>query len=534
MLRDSDKDLETATRQTCWWAGQDSNLQPDRYERPALTIELPARRRTRPVERPCLRTSLRDAQRTAARRSVRPVRSLSPHQRVGTKQRRPASRCVVSASAFSRTDRQSAAKNLLGRGAFALLIASVVALFSISASLLDHFGYHYETSGGLPWEKFHPGTILAVLAVAARIVSADHPSRTAGRIFGRDTALLVCLAAVGVAAAHALLVSGYPFTALVDTFVLPVLVIILLTDLRPAHRRRLALVVCGLMAANALVALAEYLLGWRLVPLPPPPYDPLQPDPDGGNLEWRATALLGHPLENAIVTGSAILCLASRAANWLAPAIRFPLLILSLAALVAFGGRAALVLTLLMLAMIVAFHAARHLASGKAVSSRAVALVLLAFLAVSAVAAAVLSSGFLDRFIERFSDDAGSANARIVMWDMFRPFSWTDILLGPDPGVMQLQQHLLGIELGIESFWVALTLTYGLIVACVLFCALAIIAWRLVVLRGPGAGVVLLLYFAVASTSTSLSSKTTGLALVTALILLWLEPVAAAGGRRPG
>ena len=25
------------------WAGQDSNLQPDRYERPALTVELPAR-----------------------------------------------------------------------------------------------------------------------------------------------------------------------------------------------------------------------------------------------------------------------------------------------------------------------------------------------------------------------------------------------------------------------------------------------------------------------------------------------------------
>ena len=25
-----------------WWAGQDSNLQPDRYERPALTVELPA------------------------------------------------------------------------------------------------------------------------------------------------------------------------------------------------------------------------------------------------------------------------------------------------------------------------------------------------------------------------------------------------------------------------------------------------------------------------------------------------------------
>ncbi len=31
-------------RTAFWWAGQDSNLQPDRYERPALTIELPARR----------------------------------------------------------------------------------------------------------------------------------------------------------------------------------------------------------------------------------------------------------------------------------------------------------------------------------------------------------------------------------------------------------------------------------------------------------------------------------------------------------
>src|SRR5580658_4134375 len=30
-------------RRGTWWAGQDSNLQPDRYERPALTIELPAR-----------------------------------------------------------------------------------------------------------------------------------------------------------------------------------------------------------------------------------------------------------------------------------------------------------------------------------------------------------------------------------------------------------------------------------------------------------------------------------------------------------
>src|SRR5437016_8769882 len=32
----------TRSYESAWWARQDSNLQPDRYERPALTIELQA------------------------------------------------------------------------------------------------------------------------------------------------------------------------------------------------------------------------------------------------------------------------------------------------------------------------------------------------------------------------------------------------------------------------------------------------------------------------------------------------------------
>ena len=34
--------LASGADQNRWWARQDSNLQPDRYERPALTIELQA------------------------------------------------------------------------------------------------------------------------------------------------------------------------------------------------------------------------------------------------------------------------------------------------------------------------------------------------------------------------------------------------------------------------------------------------------------------------------------------------------------
>src|SRR6478735_9606751 len=38
--------LANAGGSSVWWARQDSNLQPDRYERPALTIELQAPPRT--------------------------------------------------------------------------------------------------------------------------------------------------------------------------------------------------------------------------------------------------------------------------------------------------------------------------------------------------------------------------------------------------------------------------------------------------------------------------------------------------------
>ena len=40
--KDGTSNREWLSAREEWWARQDSNLQPDRYERPALTIELQA------------------------------------------------------------------------------------------------------------------------------------------------------------------------------------------------------------------------------------------------------------------------------------------------------------------------------------------------------------------------------------------------------------------------------------------------------------------------------------------------------------
>ena len=405
--------------------------------------------------------------------------------------------------------------------------AAVVVLFGVSPMLLERIGYHYAISGGFPWEKLHPGTILVMIALGCRMAVAERRMHTAARIFGRDPLILVYLVPVLIAAFHAALVSGNPVTILVDTWVLPALLVLLLRGLHPEMRAKLALTVCALMALNGGIALVEYLTGWRLVPLgfSEAPIDFSQmstgePGPQIAFQEWRATALLGHPLENAIVTGAFTICLASRAMQWLASSIRFPLLAVSLAALVAFGGRVSLVLATFAVVALGLVSLSRRLASGRVDVTRMMGVALLGVPLLGAGVLAAAASGFFDRAVARFTDDSGSANARLVIWDMFAPLSTSDLLLGPDPAVVQLTQRLLGIELGIENFWAALVLTYGLIVAGGLFAALALLGWRLITIGGSAAAVMLAFFILVASTSTSLSSKTTALGLVTLMILV--------------
>jgi hypothetical protein len=109
------------------------------------------------------------------------------------------------------------------------------------------------------------------------------------------------------------------------------------------------------------------------------------------------------------------------------------------------------------------------------------------------------------------------------MWSLFDPIPWRDLVLAPDQAVVKTWQRLEGLEFGIESFWVGFALTYGLIMSTVLIAGLAAFVVSVVRLSGRGALAVFLFYFAGASTSTSLSSKTTSFAVLTALVLLVLR-----------
>lgn len=435
--------------------------------------------------------------------------------------------------AFARTARLDAdwARRVVADLAVLTTIAAVIALFAVSEVTLEHFGVHYIDPGGNPLSKFHPATFLAVAAFGLRCLASLHPIRSGWRILGKSPGSVTLLAAASVAILAAILIQKSPVTGLIDTFVLPVLLFMLLRDLDPLIVRCIALLVAAVLCINAVMAVAEFLRGIHFISLDVP--DGATSDPTRGDAtfdwrvqlaqEWRAIALLGHPLVNGLVVGCFIICLAARGARWMPDALKMPILLLQLVAMFAFGARSSLVLSLVFATYLALQQAMLALRSGARLSPRTIGFLLLAVALAIGLVSILGSTGFFDRTIDRFANDEGSAKARLTMLELFQPLSWTDLLLGPDPNVIATWQRLQGLEFGIESAWVGLTLTYGLIVTTIIVIGLAAFSCSLANACGRGVVAVLVYYFISVSATASLSGKTTTLALVAVMALIFLR-----------
>lgn len=424
-----------------------------------------------------------------------------------------------------------AISDLCGLGAVAAAALGVAALFAISPLTLESWGVSYTASGGGVLAKFHPATLILLGALALRCLAAPAPTRTALRLVTSDHGVLLLLAAVAVASVFAIGVDKVPVTPLVDTFVLPVITFLLLRDLHPAALRWLAWIVVAIMAANAVIAILELVRGWRLVHFDLP--SSISADPTLSNssfdwraelaIDWRASALLGHPLVNGLITGAYLLCLVSSEAPWLKPPVRLALLALSGASMFAFGARTALVLTAALGAWLATTKLARAIAGGFRLDRRLFAMSLLVFAAVLMLGFALIATGYVDHTLERFNADAGSATTRLRMFALLEPMSWSDLVLKPDKDLVATLQRIQGLEYGIESSWLGLLLIYGAVVTAVVLAGLAAFAASVLRRCAHGAGCVLLLYFILVSVSASMSGKTTTFAMTVAMLMLFLR-----------
>jgi hypothetical protein len=393
-----------------------------------------------------------------------------------------------------------------------LLLLAIIATFTLSGGVLTNLKIHYLTPGGNFLEKLHPATYATFLASLLLLMRNGDPIGEINRTFSEAKLLLFYLFCWLVLLVQ-MFVLDRPFTVIIDTFLTPVVLCLVFWRLTAAQKRPLIWAVHFTILLNIVLGYYEYFSGHRLIPL------------TLGNVlvigEWRSSALLGHPLTASGIVGGYLLALVLRPALCPLAFIRLPLIVFCLGSLMAFGGRTALMTVLAVIGFLTLLEGIRLLRGKRTSLLVAIAALCLLFAAAAAIFAA-LDLGIFDKMLLRFSSDKGSALARFATFNMLSHFDWHELILGPNPVRVNALQSQLGLNYGIENFWISCIVQFGLIHAVLLTLGLICFFVELLRRSSQAAWAIVLLILMIAASSVSFSSKNIQLAQFVILIVLLL------------
>lgn len=413
--------------------------------------------------------------------------------------------------------RTGGATLVLGR----LLVAALY--FTISTDVLIVQGFQYQIPGGSPLDKLHPATWLSLFLLVVLAARWGNPVTGILRLADRHIDYLPYFLAILFMIGYVTLVTKSPFTIFVETFLAPLVIVVLFAPLDEREGRRLARLLHVLLLANALLGIYEMATGDRLTP-----YlvqgEPMLDD-------WRSTALFGHPLANAATMGSYILALALGGHRDLPFALALTIGTICLASMVAFGGRAATALVLAGL-LLIALTRLMEIFAGRRFAPSSVLWIMIVAPLLAGALYLLHAQGFFDLFLERITDDSGSASTRLKMFELLNHLNWSDLLLKPDTAHIETWVGILGLEYGIENFVLSFILSYGLVASVVFLSALVHFCLETTRRLHAGAGWVFVYFFAVALTSVSLSAKTPLFTMLIVLLVVLMRPRPAAAQQR--
>lgn len=390
-----------------------------------------------------------------------------------------------------------------------LLWGTVLTMFGLSHLMLEELGIPYETAGGSSLTKIHPSTYLIVLAILL-LFALRGPVAFTDEIVKRHKGTVVLAITWLMLFVYIVVFQGKPLTSTIDTFLLPMGLFLILPRLQDAQLRHLAWFIHLFMAANALLGIAEFVAQFRLTPIVA----------EGIELtsDWRSSALMGHPLVNALVTGTYALGLMLGGGRDLPAWARVPALGLQAFAMFVFGGRMAMALLAAGGLLWMLWHAFTVL-NGRRISLNAAAAIAFVVPVVAIAFGLLVADGFFDKLLMRFVEDEGSAASRLRMFDLISQIPPEELFTGPDPVYVMQLQRLNGIPFGIESFWVGFVAYYGLLIT-IPFLIGMVAFWIDLGRAATWQGWWTILFFvAVCTTSASLSGKTTVIGMLVAFNL---------------
>ncbi len=181
------------------------------------------------------------------------------------------------------------------------IVVGAVVLMAVSGSMLWEIGYNYDGLMGTPLTKLHPFTYLIFAALGWRLWQSGDPLAYARAKSARRPAATWLLAFSVLLVVTTALRAGPGTAGFVDTFTGPAVFALLLDDYEETDLRPLILVLHVVMTANALMALFEFASSTL--------FFPYRLDGVAHLEDTRSTALQGHPLINAALTGVYVLSL---------------------------------------------------------------------------------------------------------------------------------------------------------------------------------------------------------------------------------
>lgn len=391
------------------------------------------------------------------------------------------------------------------------LFAGAAALsILLSSTALLNLGIPYDAPYGPMVAKIHPSSYLWLLAWFAALASHGNPVDILVRQFRSEALLSVyfgCMVLVFAWVVYRHGTSGAAY--IVQTLWMPAIATYTLLLLAPAQRRQVVWLIVGLLACNAVIALVEYATKMRLVAIVPGQY---------GDDYFRSSALLGHPLLNAMVT---IALLPAVTLLPLKTPARVALALLLLTSVLAYGARTALVGGVVVYGAALAAHLAHGIARGRysylQLTGGSVALML----ALAALAAVVMATGLGERIFQNLVWD-NSASVRTRVWESFDYLRSADWWLGVSPAGIDAISLKMGLDLqfeAIENFWIYMFLEFGVIGFVPFIVGIGALVALMLKRSATPMRFGVLLFFMVASTSNSLASKTVALTLLTLLIV---------------
>lgn len=400
----------------------------------------------------------------------------------------------------------------LRRFAWVLMLLSVTLYLCVSAITLAHLGVPYDLPGGSPLVKLHPGTLMMALALAVGLVAWGHPLQVLIDRLRRMPLVATYLACMMLVAAWSVWRNGISGAAfIVDSLWMPGVALLVLGLYSSDRHRKLLLWVLLLVGLNAVIGLVEYALKTSLVPRYLSTTDLIA---DAGY--FRSSALLGHPLSNALITVSLM-----PAALLLPPRLGWPLLATLALALLAFGSRTAMAVAALVYAPLLLAYLAWRAAQGSYSYRQLMGGMLGLMLACTALVATVWLSGLGERIFANLRWD-NSANVRLLVWDALDHLNDNDWWVGVSPARIEEIAARIGIDLryeALENFWIVLLMQLGLLGFTPFLIGLAAGVWHVWRVAAAPMRLAVLCYFLVASGANTLASKSVSLTLLFVVML---------------